>query len=436
MRYMYLLVFSTLLMIGCKPEGGTNKVVFTTFDLNNVNRKLLEIAMEDGFPPPIASRVYVYPHIANYIVLQKFYPDSLSDISHSLHELNGVPDFNADDVNAELAALLSYCKVAKKVIFSEYFMTNLADTIRSQAIQRGLSQTIIEASDTYADSISNHIIDWLSKDKYVETRTMDRFTSVKEPDKWQETPPDYMAALEPNWPHIRTLVIDSIDIYQPAPLPKYSTDKNSDFYKMVYQVYDQSKKLDSTLIDIAWFWDDNPNTSMHAGHSMAMIHKISPPGHWLNIIHQVSEKEGYSLSKTSNAYTKASIAMFDGIISCWYFKYKTNLVRPITYIQQNIDVDWTTVIQTPPFPEYTSGHSVLSACAATVLTNLFGDNLEFRDNTTELFGMPARTFPSFQDAAWEVSMSRLYGGIHYFQGIEQGNIQGKFIGNYVLDKLK
>ncbi|MBC7885786.1 MAG: vanadium-dependent haloperoxidase, partial [Saprospiraceae bacterium] len=139
--------------------------------------------------------------------------------------------------------------------------------------------------------------------------------------------------------------------------------------------------------------------------------------------------------KTSEAYTKTAIAMFDGIISCWYQKFKSNLVRPISYIQENIDVSWTPVIQTPPFPEYTSGHSVISAAAATVLDTLIGHNYVFEDNTSELFGMQKRKFNSFDDAAWEVSLSRFYAGIHYYEGIEQGNKQGKFIGNYILRKL-
>ena len=128
--------------------------------------------------------------------------------------------------------------------------------------------------------------------------------------------------------------------------------------------------------------------------------------------------------------------MFDGVISCWSVKFRTNLVRPITYIQENIDVSWEPVIQTPPFPEYTSGHSVFSASAATVLTDIFGENYAYDDNSAELFGMNQRSYKSFYDAAWEVSLSRFYAGIHYYNGIEEGNKQGKFIGETILSKVK
>jgi len=391
--------------------------------------------MEDGFPPPIASRVYVYPHIAHYISLQSFYPDSLPEIGPKLNGLE-LPSFSKTNVNAELASLMSFCKVAKKVIFSEHYMVGYLDSLKMEGEKRGLSANVINASVLYSDSLSAEIIRWLSKDQYVETRTMERFTSVKEPGKWKETPPDYQQALEPHWPKIKTLIIDSASIYKSAPLPAYDTKKGSEFYKMAYTVYEQSQKNDTASINTAWFWDDNPNSSDHKGHSMAVIHKISPPGHWLNIIHQISDKNKYSLVTTTKAYTFSAIAMFDGIISCWSEKFRTNLVRPVSYIQENIDVSWSPVIQTPPFPEYTSGHSVLSAAAATVLTDLFGENYAFDDNTAELFGMSSRSFKSFHEAAWEVSLSRYYGGIHYYNGIEEGNKQGKFIGEFVLSKVK
>jgi membrane-associated phospholipid phosphatase len=128
--------------------------------------------------------------------------------------------------------------------------------------------------------------------------------------------------------------------------------------------------------------------------------------------------------------------MFDAIISCWYEKYTTDLVRPITYIQTHIDPEWTPLIQTPPFPEYTSGHSAISAAAATVLSGIYGENYAFSDSTEVLFGQSVRRFNSFQDAAWEVSLSRFYAGIHYMESVSEGNKQGKFIGHIVLEALQ
>lgn len=392
--------------------------------------------MEDGFPPPIASRVYVYPHIAHYITIQKFYPDSLASIAGKVNGLNPVGDFGIQNAHPQLTALLAFCKTAKKVVFSEHLVDEMEGVVLSKAENAGLSPAVIEASDICSDEITRHIAAWISKDNYVETRTMDRWTSTKKPGQWIETPPDYGVGLEPHWIKIRPLVIDSANIYKSTPPPSFDPSRESAFYKMVNAVYEESKVLDEEKTEIALYWDDNPNTSEHIGHLMTIIHKISPPGHWLDIISQINRKENASLFKATKAYTYSSIAMFDAIISCWYEKYSTNLIRPITYIQANIDVEWTPLIQTPPFPEYTSGHSAISAAAATILTDIYGEPYAFSDSTEVLFGQPVRNFNSFQEAAWEVSLSRFYAGIHYMEGVVEGNKQGKYIGEVVLDALQ
>jgi hypothetical protein len=435
MKY-FVLFFSTFFIYSCAKEVSSDNIVFGTSDLNYANRTLLEIAMEDGFPPPVASRVYVYPHIAHYITLQSFYPDSLGYISNKLNGLESLTEIDKTNVNAELASLLAFCKIGRKVVFSEFYMEDLAEEFKEKARQENLSENVINASEKYAAEVASHLSMWIDKDKYIQTRTFDRFTSTKKPQNWRETPPDYIEALEPFWNQIRPLVIDSVSIFVANPTPAYETSKDSEFYKMVYEVYEKSKNLDSLKIATAWFWDDNPNTTIHQGHMVAVIHKISPPGHWLNIIHQITEKENSSLFRTTTAYTFTATAMFDAIISCWHEKFKTDLVRPITYIQEYIDVTWRPVIQTPPFPEYTSGHSAISASAAGVLNAVFGNNYSFSDNTNELFNAGTRTYNTFEEAAWEVSLSRFYGGIHYMNGVQEGNRQGYFIANHILEKFK
>ena len=430
-----LSIVSSLFLFSCKNDNNSNQYKFGIDDLNHANRTLLEIAMEDAFPPPIASRVYTYPHIAHYMVLQKFYPDSLVDIQSKLNGLQTIPSIDTTNVNPELAALLTFCKIGKKVVFSEHLMDELQDSIVAKAKKHNINEEILKASNSYAEKMTTFLSDWIMKDNYIQTRTLDRYTSTKNPENWRETPPDYIQALEPFWDQIRPLVIDSASIYIAKAPPVYETSKNSDFYKMVNEVYEHSKVLDSSMVETAWFWDDNPNTSLHKGHMIAVIHKISPPGHWLNIIHQITEKEKSSLFKTTKAYTFCSMAMFDAIISCWHEKFKTDLVRPVTYIQEFIDPQWEPTIQTPPFPEYTSGHSAISASAAGVLNIIFGKDYEFEDNTQTLFNMNSRHFNTFEEAAWEVSLSRFYGGIHYMLGVEEGNKQGYFIANYHQNKL-
>ncbi len=434
-HFVALLLIFSLFSLSCSNDKPTENPIFSTADLNHANRTMLEVAMEDGFPPPVASRVYVYPHIAHYISLQSFYPDSLPDIRSKLNGLDSLPVLDKSNVNAELASILSYCKIGRKVVFSEYYLTELEEEFIAKAREAKLTEQVIEASLAYAEKISEHLSKWIDKDNYIQTRTFDRFTSTKIPERWRETPPDYIEALEPYWNQIRPLVIDSASIFVAQAPPVYETSKDSEFYRMVNEVYEESKLSDSLKVSTAWFWDDNPNTSMHKGHLIAVIHKIAPPGHWLNIIHQITEKEKSSLFTTSKAYTFTAIAMFDAIISCWHEKFKTDLVRPVTYIQEYIDPTWQPVLQTPPFPEYTSGHSAISAAAAGILNTIFGKEYAFTDNTQLLFDIPERTYASFDEAAWEVSLSRFYGGIHYMIGVQEGNKQGYFIADYITEKF-
>jgi hypothetical protein len=142
--------------------------------------------------------------------------------------------------------------------------------------------------------------------------------------------------------------------------------------------------------------------------------------------------------KAAAVYAQTSIAIFDGFISCWDEKYRSEVVRPETYITKYIKgkQDWVPILVTPPFPEYPSGHSVISGAASTVLNHYFGDNFAFTDDTEVPFNMGTKPFSSFHAAADEAAISRMYGGIHYMPAIKIGVEQGRNIGKYVLGKIK
>ncbi|MBT8245798.1 MAG: vanadium-dependent haloperoxidase [Winogradskyella sp.] len=436
MKFRLLVLFIAVILSSCKEELKSDTQVFQTSDLNNANTVLLEAVMEDAFTPPVASRMYAYAHLAHYITIQSLRKDSLNLITNKINGLEQFKISESKNLNPELSALLAFSNVGKKLIYSEHFFENLNDSLITKATQLGLTKTVIKNSENYAANISAQLSDWIDKDMYTETRTFSRFTSTKKPENWRETPPDYTTGLEPHWDNIRTMVIDSANVFKYKPLPKYSTDEDSDFYKMVYQVYEAVNNKTEDTEKTAWFWDCNPIMTVHTGHMVTTIHKFTPPGHWLNIVNQVSTKEYSDYYTTTKAYTLTSMAMFDAIIAAWHVKYRTDLVRPVTYIQENIDAEWTPVLQTPPFPEYTSGHSATSASAAEVLSSIYGENYAFTDNTQLRFGLEDRTFNSFREAANQVNMSRFYGGIHYIQGVEEGARQGREIANTILKKLR
>lgn len=145
-------------------------------------------------------------------------------------------------------------------------------------------------------------------------------------------------------------------------------------------------------------------------------------------------KQKLTLGQTAYAHAAVAVGLCDAFVACWYIKYKSNRVRPETVIKKMIDREWNPVLQTPPFPEYTSGHSVISTTAATVLTSLFGENFSFTDDTETEFGLPTRKFKSFKAASAEAAVSRLYGGIHYRDAIDNGVKAGEQIGAHVVSR--
>jgi membrane-associated phospholipid phosphatase len=148
------------------------------------------------------------------------------------------------------------------------------------------------------------------------------------------------------------------------------------------------------------------------------------------IVLQISQRDKLPADRTAQILARLGIAVADAFIGCWDAKYQYDLLRPITYIRRLIDPKFEPLLNTPPFPEYPSGHSVQSGAAAQVLTAEFGENYAFEDATHAKDGLPPRKFTSFKAAAAEAAISRLYGGIHFRAAIDRGLEQGACIGDY------
>ena len=158
----------------------------------------------------------------------------------------------------------------------------------------------------------------------------------------------------------------------------------------------------------------------------------TPPGHWISIALDLAQRENLSPERSADLLARLGITMADSFIGCWDSKFDHDLLRPVTYIRRVIAPKWEPLLITPPFPEYPSGHSVQSSAAAAVLDKVFGAGQPFTDNTHNDRGWGPRTFASFQAAANEAALSRLYAGIHFRSGIEGGKVQGRCVAQQVL----
>ena len=395
--------------------------------------------IHDIFSPPVASRIYAYPNIAAYETLNQNNA-SYRSLNGQLNDLTLNPPENADVPNLKLASIVAYLDVAKELVFSKDSITKYRDSLYKE--WDDINSKEFNIAKSYGREISQQIIAWMNKDNYAETRTMPDYNIyTNDPSQWEPTPPAYMKGIEPHWNKIRPFVLDSAAQFKPKKHPKFSLEEGSAFYQELIDVYNVTNNIrakgdNCEEIQIARFWDCNPFVSVNKGHFMFAEKKITPGAHWIGICKIACKDTNSDYQKTIFAYTKTSIAIADAFISCWDEKYRSNLIRPETLINKHIDTDWSPILQTPPFPEYTSGHSVVSGASSEALTDIFGDNFSF-DDTTELpYGLPMRRFKSFRLAAQEAAVSRLYGSIHYKAAVEVGVEQGIGVGNLVNSKLE
>jgi hypothetical protein len=423
-----------VLIAGCvhKPKS----VLMSDADVlhQNVNQ-LTQVIIYDVFTPPVASRIYAYTSLAAYEAM-RYNDPKYNSITAQLHgfDKSPVPE-KGKKYNYALAATKAFFTVAHKVTFSIDTLKKYENKVYAM-YQDNLDDSTYARSVEFGEKIGKLILKRASVDDYPQTRGKPKYLGENSPAKWRPTPPDYMDGVEFCWGDMKVLAIDSSGQFTPGPPPVYSEDKNSAYVKQYMEVYKTNKALTDDQKKIATFWDDNPFVVQHNGHMMFADKKITPGGHWIGITAIACKQTHANAVKTAQAYALTSIALFDSFVCCWKVKYKYSYARPVTNINEKVDHNWLPLLQTPPFPEYTAGHSTISAASAVVLTHLFGDNFAFQDTSDLHYIGMQRHFNSFIQASDETAMSRFYGGIHYLNSSLAGARQGKELGNFIWQKLK
>ena len=413
------------------------QVKFGAKEYVNALKSATDVMVSDVTSPVAASRYYAFITLAAYETVAVFDPGFRS-LSGSIRQFTP-PVINQEEIkgsDADLTSLLVIYKTAQKMLPSGFVLKRNIDSLVNRLNESGMDKSVLSWSQVTADKIVKHVVAFAVTDGFRQLQNLKRYTPRSGQAYWQPTPPAFMAPVEPNWNTIRTFLLDSAQQFKP-PLPaKFSLDKNSSFFKQLMEVYTIGKQSTIEQREIASFWDCNPFAVQQIGHVEFGLKKISPGGHWIGIAGIASIQSQYSFQKTALAHAMTAIALTDGFIACWDEKYRSNRVRPETIIQQSIDPTWRPLLQTPPFPEYVSGHSVASHTAAILLGRIFGEAFRFEDDTEVEFGLPVRTFLSFKQAAEEAAISRLYGGIHYRDAITAGEWQGKQVGRMALSRFE
>lgn len=435
MKNFFFAVFFVGVVSGCTSEQSKSPVL-TNADIGKVMFEMTELMIHDITNPPLAARFFSYALLAGYeVVVQN---------DTSFRSLNGIvneyPDIKKPDevkgYHVQLSAILAMIETAQKMQPSGKQLAAFGASYLDSCRKAGFSEETITASGSYAQQISKAILAYAKADKYNLISNLPRYTPLKGDAYWYPTPPGYMAAVEPYFNTIRPFFLDSADQFIPPPPAPYSTEKQSGFYKMLQ---DNFKQGASDLSDehrlIAAYWDCNPFAVQDDGHLMVGLKKISPGAHWIGITTVVCRDTKKTFNEAMFIHSLVAMGLMDSFMACWDEKYRSNRVRPETAIRRQIDPHWKPLLQTPPFPEYLSGHSCASATSATILTHYIGDNIPFTDTVETRYGLPARSFKSFNNAAEEAAISRFYGGIHYMDAINDGLVQGKKVGEWLIRKV-
>ncbi|WP_224999325.1 vanadium-dependent haloperoxidase [Cesiribacter sp. SM1] len=435
-RSFYLGTLLLLCCWGCSlQQKETSEVTVSPDALHHGMQQLTDVIVHDIFSPPVASRIYAYASIAAYEVLA-LHDSVYQPLAGQLNGLQPLPRPKLP-VNHQVAAVDAFLLTGKALTFSDDKVEAYRQQWHQSLLEQGISEELLRQTLEYSQLASAHILAWAASDNYKQTRTYEKHTIASEdPGKWKPTPPAYMEAIEPHWFKIRPFVLDSCNQFMPPRPTLYSEAKESPFMQEVAEVYEVGKNLSKEQREIASFWDCNPYVMNVHGHVMFAAKKITPGGHWMGIAKIACQKENTSLTRTAQVYALTAVSVADGFISCWDEKYRSNLIRPETVINRHLDESWAPLLQTPPFPEYPSGHSVISTAASVMLTSLFGDNFAYIDSTEVRYGLPARSFSSFKQAADEAAISRLYGGIHYRPAITNGVVQGRAVGELAVQRIK
>jgi PAP2 superfamily protein len=428
--------------------------------------------------PPVASRVLAYAAVALYEGLATASPD----LGSLAGRLNGLDSLPRPDPGARYDPTLVALAAERTVLdslFAEALpatraaLAALADSLGEARVALGIPARTRSDSRDLGTRLGVAILAWAGRDGFDETRTRPyrppvgaRFW-VNDSRVNEYTPQnltavsDFVAldnpgatlrpgaaseralavtrpkaatirtlkavnptgATEPWWGTLRPFALRSADECPAPPLPAWSTSPGSPYYVEAKRVYDVGRALTEAQRQTVLYWADN------AGQTG------TPVGHWLAIGSELIAERRLSADQAAEMFVLMTLAQADAFIAIWREKYRSNSIRPVTYIRRYIDATWTPAIVTPPFPEYPSGHSGQSAAAATVLTALLGP-VAFHDSTNLALGHAVRTYRSFQDAADEAAESRLYGGIHFRMGNEGGKVLGRCVGRVVLDRLR
>ena len=431
---LLLLTLGASLVPACRPpatttyEPAADRIGWVVDQQN-------ELMMHDVTNPPLAARFFAYTLLAGNEVMARHDTACLS-LGGRLHQSFRPPAPAAPGYSPRLAALLAMLRTAGKLQPSGATLGAQEQTLLVECERQGMPTAVRVASQQYAQQMAQAVLTYAKQDGYYRISDRPRYAPTAGPGYWYPTPPGYFAPVEPYFSTLRPFLLDSAAQFAPRPPQAFNPAKGSGFYALMDSVRRVGNALTPEQRQIASFWDCNPFAMQDRGHLQVGLKKMSPGAHWMKIAGLACRSRRVPFGRALHVQAVVALTLADAFICCWREKYRSNRIRPETAIRRYLDPQWLPLLQTPPFPEYLSGHSVISTAAAEVLSHYFGASFAYTDATEKEFGLLPRRFASFQHAAQEAAMSRFYGGIHFPDAVRAGQVQGLGVGQLVLQRLR
>ncbi len=416
------------------PPGLSSSAAASTFDSAvpvQWHELLYTRIKAAGTNPPAASRFFGYVGVALYESIAPGMPDHLT----LQGQLNAFP---AGTIPTPVDAPHHWPTVANRalsVVCTSFLPASQPqfDALEAQFLvqfQGTESAEVITRSVAHGEAVANAVLAWAAADGIASLAACGAaFVPPVLPAAggWSPIAPATGNGLLPCWGNLRTFAVTDTSECAPIGHPSFSTATTSGFHAEALLVYnttgDAGANLTADQLAIANYWGDGATVTG------------TPPGHWVAITCQLSVDLPLALDRSSEAFARVGIAVADAFTTCWKGKFETYLMRPATYIRDNIDPAWDPLlVPTPNFPTYASGHSTQSGAAATVLTDMLGP-VTFTDTChTRLnpeLALVDRSFAGFHEAASEAAVSRMYGGIHYAFDNNDGKDSGECVGHLI-----
>jgi hypothetical protein len=371
------------------------------------NNAALDAIRADRTAPPIASRSLAIVHVAIY--------DAVNGIART-HEPYLVPSAVSSSAS-RVAAASAAAHQTLVSLFPNH--TSTFDALHA-AILAGIPNGPQKTNGiTWGEFVGTQILAARANDG---SNAIVQPPGGSGPGVWIPTPPAFLPYLLPQWGFVVPFGMSSSSQFRPPGPPALDSQRYAADYEEVKQLgalVGSTRTEDQT--EIALFWADGAGTE-------------TPPGHWNSIAQIIAAARGTTLEQNARLFALLNIAMADAAVCSWDAKYTYHFWRPVTAIAfAEPQLNWMSFIVTPPFPDYTSGHSTFSAAAATVLPLFFGtEDLPFTTGSDFLPGV-FRSFSTCQDAAEEAALSRIYGGIHFRSASEDGLQAGSGIGEWTFN---